>query len=310
MVFALQQGRELDEKNDFERLGSRKLGLAKHSDIHPFLYRLLAKTFVRDLSWRFPSDKAGKIDPTGFTELIHNLDVCRRTLDLVRLEIAAWTTTGIVPTNNEDSFALLHSVESFRDDMWDSTLVFVAGGTEGDAASEVAAALAIQALRKNLSQQKPFHTTAGQSNLPADVKAAPTNNWQPLDIEYTKKQIMAALKDANKQVYAHSHSGGVSRIMGCTAEVVYVDGRNVVVGHVGDSRTYHFHEGRLIQLTRDQTQAIGVQPDVLPGLYHASLKPGDWIVVCSDGLINHVTNDKLREVLQIKAMSAEKAARR
>ena len=38
-----------------------------------------------------------------------------------------------------------------------------------------------------------------------------------------------------------------------SAEAVYVDGTNVVVGHVGDSRTYHLHEGRLIQLTRDQT---------------------------------------------------------
>ena len=34
---------------------------------------------------------------------------------------------------------------------------------------------------------------------------------------------------------------------------VYVDGRHVVVGHVGDSRTYHLHQGILTQLTRDQT---------------------------------------------------------
>jgi protein phosphatase len=124
--------------------------------------------------------------------------------------------------------------------------------------------------------------------------------------------------------------------MGCTAEVVYVDGRNVVVGHVGDSRTYHLHEGRLIQLTRDQTlvnrlvelgsltpeeaethprrnelqQAIGGQPDVQPGVYHGVMKPGDWVLVCSDGLTNHVSNRDLSQMLLSEATSAEMAARR
>ena len=125
--------------------------------------------------------------------------------------------------------------------------------------------------------------------------------------------------------------------MGCTAEVVYVDGRNVVVGHVGDSRTYHLHEGRLIQLTRDQTlvnrlvelgqltaeeaedhprknelqQAIGGQPDVEPGLYHSHLARGDWVLVCSDGLTNHIPTADLEKMMTREAAgSAEEAARR
>ena len=124
--------------------------------------------------------------------------------------------------------------------------------------------------------------------------------------------------------------------MGCTAEVVYIDGRHVVVGHVGDSRTYHLHEGRLVQLTRDQTlvnrlvelgtltpeqaehhprrnelqQAVGGQPDVDPGTYHGTLTAGDWVVVCSDGLSNHITHAMLQEMLQSEAGSAEMAARR
>jgi serine/threonine protein phosphatase PrpC len=123
--------------------------------------------------------------------------------------------------------------------------------------------------------------------------------------------------------------------MGCTVEVVYVDGRHVVVGHVGDSRTYHLHEGRLNQLTCDQTwvnrmvelgamtvqealehprrselqQAVGGRSDVEPALYDSPLKPGDWVVVCSDGLTNHIGPDTLKEMLQ-SAPSAEWAARR
>lgn len=336
MIFALQEGRELDEKNDFERPGSPKPILAKYPDIHPLLFRLLTKTFVRDLSYRFPSDEAAKEDPSGFTELIRVLDQCGRTLDLARLDIASWTTTGIVRTGNEDAFALIHSVESRQDDLRDSALIFVADGMGGYEAGEVAAAMCMQILRKNLLALKPFSTAGGQSAFPADPKAPGSANQEPLDIETCKKHIMTALKDANKQIYAASRAGGGRRIMGCTAEVVYVDGRNVVVGHVGDSRTYHLSQGRLKQLTRDQTlvnrlvelgtltpeeavdhprknelqQAVGGQPDVEPGLYHATLKQGDWIVVCSDGLTGHVSDAMLREMLQLEAASAEMAARR
>jgi protein phosphatase len=124
--------------------------------------------------------------------------------------------------------------------------------------------------------------------------------------------------------------------MGCTAEAVYVDGEHVVVGHVGDSRTYQLREGRLVQMTRDQTlvgrllelgqltpeeaeahprrselqQAIGGRADVDPESYHGRLKPGDWVMVCSDGLTNHVKPDELQEMLQSEATSAEMAARR
>src|SRR5439155_2213690 len=160
---------------------------------------------------------------------------------------------------------------------------------------------------------------------------------EPLDIDVCKQLIKAALKDCNKQVFQASRAPGSKRRgMGCTAEAVFIDGRNVVVGHVGDSRTYHLHEGRLIQLTRDQTlvnrlvelgtlapedaeshprknelqQAIGGQPDVEPGLYSAKLKPGDWLLVCSDGLTNHVNARDLQQMLQSEATSAEMAARR
>ena len=146
------------------------------------------------------------------------------------------------------------------------------------------------------------------------------------------------MKDANKEVFEPPTQKPPigKRGMGCTAEVVYVDGRNLVVGHVGDSRAYHLHDGRLIQLTRDQTlvnrlvelgqitaeeaenhprknelqQAIGGRRDVEPAVYATKMKPGDWVLVCSDGLTNHVKNDELQEMFQLEAVSAEQAARR
>jgi protein phosphatase len=58
-------------------------------------------------------------------------------------------------------------------------------------------------------------------------------------------------------------------------------------------------------------QAIGGQPEVTPEMYHGKLKRGDWVLVCSDGLSNHITNAELEKMLTREANgSAEDAARR
>ncbi len=340
MLYALHVGRDLAEI-DFERPGHPKPFVPRFPDIHPAFGRLMMKTFRREVENRFPTDEAGREDPTGFLELIRTLNVLGRTLDTVRLEIACWTTTGMVRTGNEDAFAILHACETRQDDLGEMTLVLLCDGMGGYEAGEVAAALAIQVMRQNLINQKPFASLAGLSAFPNDALSTATrpdgHAAVPLDPEVAKQLLKSALKEANKQVFAASRAPGTKRRgMGCTAEAVFVDGRHVVVGHVGDSRVYHLHEGRMIQLTRDQTlvnrlvelgtltaeeaethprrnelqQAVGGQPDVEPGLYHGVLKPGDWVLVCSDGLTNHVNANQLKQMLQMEAQSADMAARR
>ena len=339
-VYSLHVGRELSDM-DFDRPGNPKPFIPRFPDIHPAFGRLLTKTFRRAVESRFPTDEACKEDATGFLELIRTLNVLRRTFDTVRFEIASWTSTGIVRTGNEDAYALIHSTESRQDDVAETALILLCDGMGGYEAGEVAAAMAISVLRRYLVGQKGFEALAGASPFPTDpmasVSRAEGHAAAPLDVEACKQTIKAALKEANRQVFTASRAPGAKRRgMGCTAEVVFTDGRNVVVGHVGDSRTYHLHEGRLIQLTRDQTlvnrlvelgtltaeeaethprknelqQAVGGQPDVAPDVYSATLKPGDWILVCSDGLTNHVTPAMLTEMLLSEAGSAEIAARR
>jgi PPM family protein phosphatase len=340
MMYALHVGRELTD-TDFDKPGQPKPFIPRFPDIHPAFGRLISKTFRKEVDARFPSDEAGKEDSTGFTELIRTLNVLRRTYDNVRMEIACWTTIGIVRTGNEDGYAVLHSCEARQDDRAESALILLADGMGGYEAGEVAAALALQVLRKYLVAQKGFEALAGASGFPTDP-LNPGNRPEghapaPLDVAVCKQTLKSALREANKQVFAASRAPGSKRRgMGCTAEAVYLDGRNVVVGHVGDSRTYHLSEGRLIQMTRDQTlvnrlvelgtlspeeaethprrnelqQAVGGQPDVEPGTYAGVLKPGDWVVVCSDGLSNHITAIDLKEMLQSEATSAEMAARR
>ncbi len=345
MLYALHVGRDVNEI-DFDRSGSPKPFIPRFPDIHPAFGRLMSKTFRKDVEGRFPSDEASREDATGLVELIRTLRTVGRTLDNVRLEIAAWTTTGMVRTGNEDAFALLHACESRQDDLSESALLLLCDGMGGYEAGEVAAAMAIQIMRQYLVQLKPFAPLSGASSFPRDflspTAAPPKDDTQghappPIDVEEMKKTLRAALKEANKQIYTASRAPGSKRRgMGCTAEAVYIDGRNLVVGHVGDSRTYHLHEGRLIQITRDQTlvnrlvelgtlteeeaethprrnelqQAVGGQPDVEPGVYGSKLKAGDWVIVCSDGLSNHVTNADLEQMLRGEGYSAETVARR
>ena len=46
-------------------------------------------------------------------------------------------------------------------------------------------------------------------------------------------------------------------------------------------------------------QAIGGQPDVVPGTYAGKLMRGDWVLVCSDGLTNHIGNNELETMLTL-----------
>lgn len=327
LIYSLEYLHHPLEKKDFEKPYTPLQITERFPDVHPLLLRLINKTFVKDVNSRFPSDEMTKVDPSGMAELIKTLAVCGRAFDDVRLDIAAWTTTGMVRTGNEDAFTVLHGVDSRQDDLNEYAMVLLCDGMGGYDAGEVAAAMAINEMRKFFLQQPLFAALTGGE--------APK---EPFDAKKYQDVMRDALKHANKEVFTASRTPGKGkRGMGCTAECVYIDSRNVLAGHVGDSRVYHVHRGRLIQLTRDQTlvnrlvelgqltaqeaedhprknelqQAIGGQPDVVPGTYSGKMMRGDWVLVCSDGLSNHITNAELETMLTREAAnSAEDAARR
>ena len=79
-LYALEYLHHGLEEKDFERQFTPRQVTDRYPDVHPLLPRLLNKTFVREVHYRFPSDEMTKVDPTGMTELIRTFDVCRRTL--------------------------------------------------------------------------------------------------------------------------------------------------------------------------------------------------------------------------------------
>jgi serine/threonine protein phosphatase PrpC len=358
LLYALLLGRELSDL-DFTLTGLPKSYLERVPDASPFVARVLARTFTRDPADRFPTADGAVIDPTGFRELVYALGACRRTLDRVKLDVAAWSTIGMVRSGNEDAVSVYHTADARLDDADEAALVLLADGMGGMAAGEVAAALALHSLRQSLLSCPPF--AAGLPTTPVPEPAPQTPAVEPAappagdapsepppmipllttDPESPDRagaahaeRVAAALREANRRVFeAACHYG--SRGMGCTAEVVLVDGGTAVVGHVGDSRVYRMRRGKLIQVTRDHTlvgrlmelgqlteaeaeihprrselhQAVGGRPDVHPDIYLVTLEPGDWLLVCTDGLTNQVSNESIQGALQ-EARNAERAARR
>lgn len=135
--------------------------------------------------------------------------------------------------------------------------------------------------------------------------------------------LEAALREANYTVYKRSMVEPECRGMGTTAVVVFVCGDTAYCAHVGDSRIYLLHEGRLSQVTRDHslvqelvekgeitpeemrthpgrnmiTRAVGVALTVETDLLEITVLPGDKLLLCSDGLTNMVPDSRIAEIL-------------
>jgi len=366
LLYALVMGRELSDL-DFALTGVPKPLVERMPDASPFLVRLLARTFVREPAARFPTEDGALIDPTGFRELIAALQSCRRNLDRARIDAAAWSTIGMVRAGNEDAVSIHHTAEAHLDDTDEAALVLLADGMGGMASGEVAAALAIQTLRQSLLSHPPFATGLPATPIPdpappepaTEPPPDPTGLAAPPDAPETgppdpvlqllmsdpesperttdvhAERVTTALREANRRVFDASCAHHAARGMGCTAEVILIDGGTAVVGHVGDSRVYRYRTGKLIQMTRDHTivgrlmefgqiteaeaevhprrselhQAIGGRPEVYPDVYAVTLEPGDWLLACTDGLSNQVPPEAIQAILK-DARNAERAARR
>jgi serine/threonine protein phosphatase PrpC len=93
--------------------------------------------------------------------------------------------------------------------------------------------------------------------------------------------------------------------MGTTVVGAWVGEHIASVAHVGDSRAYLWHSERLEPLTRDHSflesnvlvRVLGREPDVEVELTEVPLQPGDYLLLCSDGLTRMVTEDQVARAI-------------
>lgn len=196
------------------------------------------------------------------------------------------TDVGRVRTSNQDVA------------LEDADLYAVADGMGGHVGGEVAARVAVDALRLAF-QRNP-----------------------------TVEGLRQAVAEANRAVWRQSQLDTALRGMGttmtATALVRATDGSNVVaLANVGDSRAYVYSGGEVLQVTSDHslaeekvrqgelteaeaavhphrhilTRALGVASDVDVDLWELRLEAGDRLLLCSDGLTNEVSDADIGAVL-------------
>jgi protein phosphatase len=141
------------------------------------------------------------------------------------------------------------------------------------------------------------------------------------------EQVRQAFQLANQEVYQRRQAEDPdTRDMGATAVALITWGTKIMVGHAGDSRAYLWSKGSgLKRLTRDHTRvqkmveaglvtpeqaavhpdasildrAMGHQPTIdVDVSTWTTLKPGDMVLLCSDGLSGYVDDSEIATILR------------
>jgi len=145
------------------------------------------------------------------------------------------------------------------------------------------------------------------------------------------EKLAGVISGASAALYEASRQNPEHRGMGTTATVAVVRGSDLVIGHVGDSRAYVLRGETLSQVTRDQTlvnqmidegrllagdaakhpdrhivmQALGGAAPVKVATYRVPLERGDVLMLCTDGLTEHLGDEEIRGVLVTAASPQE-----
>lgn len=138
---------------------------------------------------------------------------------------------------------------------------------------------------------------------------------------FSLEELRRLFSQANAAVYTRQKALQ-SGIMGTTLTAVLIDGDQMYVGHVGDSRLYLLRDGELVQLTMDHSyyaelirqgtenvhvenrqknvllKALGPEEEVEGQFLQQPLMAGDVLLLCTDGLYNFVEQDELQRVLR------------
>ncbi|MBA2381447.1 MAG: Stp1/IreP family PP2C-type Ser/Thr phosphatase [Chloroflexi bacterium] len=146
--------------------------------------------------------------------------------------------------------------------------------------------------------------------------------------------IVQAITESNAAIRREARSRPELVGMGTTCTVALVD-PEIRIAHVGDSRVYLLRDGQLRQLTTDHslvaqmvgegivapdaaeardvrhiiTRALGADDDVQVDVVTADRRPGDRLLLCTDGLHGQVDDEAIGRILAEPAGPADAADR-
>ena len=206
------------------------------------------------------------------------------------MKVAAKSDIGRLRTNNEDRLLVDEQLG----------LLIVADGMGGHAGGEVASGMAVEAIAAYVKEQ-----LAGP--VPADQMAA---------------LLQDAIRAADETIWTYARAHRALRGMGTTVALAFCQGDQVYIAHVGDSRAYLLRDGELRQLTEDHsvvaelikagqltpwearshplrhqiTRCLGHR-EAVAELHCLTWQPGDYLLLCSDGLTTMVEDQHIAELI-------------
>lgn len=195
------------------------------------------------------------------------------------------------------------------------TLAIVADGMGGHQAGDVASQLAVNTFRDMLEK------SASKAEL---------------SLQEGKMLIRQALVMANDVVYDMASRNEQYYNMGTTIVAALYKERQLIIGHIGDSRAYLITADGIAQLTEDHTlvnelvktgqisleeaahhprrnvitRAVGTDAQVEVDIYTAALSDHDVLLLCSDGLTNMVSDELMLQTVREDGLGLDDKADR
>lgn len=224
----------------------------------------------------------------------------------MKFQYAAKTDVGRERDHNEDAHVADAALGLF----------LVCDGMGGQAAGEVASAMAVEKVLEGVRKQHDRIRNLMKGDLSARRKAATL--------------FAAAAHSANAAVHAAGERDASKRGMGTTLTGMLVADDRALVVHVGDSRLYLVRNGQCHQITEDHTlatelkrtgrtpeqtgaseanlaaltRAVGIYPHTDIDTLEIHLLPDDRFLLCSDGLHGYLDDFDLTTFLAHSAIES------
>ena len=138
--------------------------------------------------------------------------------------------------------------------------------------------------------------------------------------------LQTAIREASAVIAARAEKDAGLSDMGSTVVALVVLPDRIIHAHVGDSRVYLLRDGKLARLTRDHlhiledlgvseeeaenhpyknilSRALGYLDACEPESGLTACRPGDRLLLCSDGLSDAVTRDEIGAALELSTPS-------
>jgi serine/threonine protein phosphatase PrpC len=212
------------------------------------------------------------------------------------LSTGAATDTGLVRDRNEDRYF----IDAERG------VFLVADGVGGQAAGEVAAQIAVEAVRESLAAPAAIAGCGGGG-----------------------ERVRTAITEANTRIFQRAQDDPGLAGMACVLTLALVEDGRVTIGHVGDSRLYLIWNGAIRKLTSDHSP-VGEGEDSgelteAEAMLHprrnevfrdvgsrwresgdrefieirqCRFRPDAALLLCSDGLTDQLTAAQVRDIVE------------